>query len=263
MRRDLTTSSASHKDTGKTRLARASWRFGDVALPNAARLLAAMAFGALMLALAYQIPVTHTVDIGGYDSAYVQGFYDPERGDQQHQLALDGSDGSARWTGATSYLIFPQAGLPAQLTLRLRGWRASGPAPNVTLLLNGTILLGQFRTGAEWEDHTFQINSGLLKPNDVVIQIQSETARLSADDPREVGVLIDRATFHAGPTPITPYPAQLLYGALAAGLLYLLVTGTSRQADKQTRNGPNLLLVSLSPRLLVWIGSVLILSLGF
>src|SRR5690349_17410981 len=110
MGRDLTTSSASHQDPEKTQ--RASWQLGDAILPNAARLLAAMALGALLLALIYQIPVTHTVDIGGYDSAYVQGFFEPERGVGPDQPELAGSDGSARWTHATSYLLFPQAGLP-------------------------------------------------------------------------------------------------------------------------------------------------------
>ena len=178
MGRDLTTSSASHQDSEKTRLSRAFWHLGDATLPNAARLLAAMALAALLLALVYQIPVTHTVDIGGYDSAYVQGFYDPERATGPDHPELAGSDGSARWTRATSYLLFPQAGLPAQLTLRLRGWRSAGPAPNVQVLLNGTAVMDQFRAGAGWEDHTFLINGGLLKPNDVVIEIRSETARI-------------------------------------------------------------------------------------
>ena len=65
MGRDLTTSSASHQDPENTRLSRASWRLGDATLPSAARLLAAMALGALVLALVYQIPVTHIIDIGG------------------------------------------------------------------------------------------------------------------------------------------------------------------------------------------------------
>jgi 4-amino-4-deoxy-L-arabinose transferase-like glycosyltransferase len=229
MGRDLTTSSASHQDSEKTQLQRASWHLGAATLPSAARLLAAIALGALLLALVYQIPVTHSIDIGGYDAAYVQGFFEPERGTEPDRPELTGSDGSARWTRATSYMLFPQAGLPAQLTLRLRGWRPSGQAPNVQVLLNGTILLDQFRASAEWEDHTFQINGGLLKPNDVVIEIRSETAQIGANDPREVGVLIDRATFHSGPAPIVPYPPQLLYGALAAGMLWLLTRHNERR----------------------------------
>ncbi|MDQ2997474.1 MAG: glycosyltransferase family 39 protein, partial [Chloroflexota bacterium] len=141
-------------------------------------------------------------------------------------------DGSARWTHATSYLLFPQAGLPAQLTLRLRGWRATGAAPNIQVLLNGTTVLDQFRAGADWEDHSFQLNGGLLKPNDVVVEIRSETTHISVGDPREVGVLIDRATFHSGPAPIIPYPPQLLYGALAAGMLWLLTRHVEERRTK-------------------------------
>jgi 4-amino-4-deoxy-L-arabinose transferase-like glycosyltransferase len=270
MGRDLTTSSTSHQDPEKTQRSRASWRLGDATLPNAARLLAVMALGALLLALVYQIPVTHTVDIGGYDSAYVQGFFDPERAAGLDHPALNGSDGSARWTRATSYLLFPQAGLPAQLTLRLRGWRLAGPMPNVQVLLNGTTVLDQFRAGAEWEDHTFQINGGLLKPSDVVIEIRSETAQIGANDPREVGVLIDHATFHSGPAPIIPYPPQLLYGALAAGMVYILVMAnreprtTQRVPDREPTKQSNVERWSLQDRpWLLWFISVLVLGSGF
>jgi 4-amino-4-deoxy-L-arabinose transferase-like glycosyltransferase len=236
MGRDLTTSAAIHQDSENTQLPRASGRPGAATLPNAARLLAAMALGALLLALVYQIPTTHTVDIGGYDSAYVQGFFDPERDAGTNHAELLGSDGSARWTRATSYLLFPQAGLPAQLTLRMRGWRPTGALPSVQVLLNGTTVLDQFRAGADWEERTFQISGGLLKPNDVVIEIRSATAHIGADDPREVGVLIDRAIFHSGPAPIIPYPPQLLYGALAAGMLYILLGKNTEHRTENTRS---------------------------
>ncbi|MBK9712965.1 MAG: glycosyltransferase family 39 protein [Kouleothrix sp.] len=241
--------------------------FSRRALPYLAGLLAAAALGALLLALVYQIPVTHTVNIGGYDSAYVQGFYDPERGDPSgDRPELAGSDGSARWTRASSYLLFPQAGLPAEVTLRLRGWRLSGAAPRVTVLLNGGHVLGQIQAGPDWQDYRFTIDGGLLKPNDVVIEIRSETARIDAGDPRALGVLLDRATYHAGPAPIVPYPPQLAYGALAAGLLYLLLVRpkeTRRRADKETRRQEFLLLVSRSPGLLVWLSGLLLLAIAF
>ncbi|HEX9372540.1 MAG TPA: glycosyltransferase family 39 protein, partial [Roseiflexaceae bacterium] len=101
--------------------------------------------------------------------------------------------------------------------------RAGGRPPQVVVLLNGARELGRFQAGADWQDYSFAIDGGLLKPNDVVIEIRSETARHSADDPRQVGVLLDRATYRVGPAPIVPYPAQLLYGALAAGMLYVLL----------------------------------------
>jgi len=252
MRRDSTSYSASQPNTPTS----------DALLPQAlgsravrfrflARLLAAMALGALLLALAYQIPVTHTVDIGGYDAAYVQGFYDPERAlPGQARPDLEGSDGSARWTRGQSFLLFPQAGLPAQVTLRLRGWRPAGAPPNVAVLLNGTRELGRFQAAPGWHDYSFTIDGGLLKPNDVVIEIRSDTAQLEAGDPRAVGVLVDRATYHAGPAPIVPYPPQLLYGALAAGALYLLLTSlakTKRQADKQSARQGHIVPIFLSP----------------
>jgi 4-amino-4-deoxy-L-arabinose transferase-like glycosyltransferase len=202
-------------------------------LRSTAQMLAALALGALAIALAYQIPVAHTVDIGGYDAAYVQGFYDPERSASPGARPyLDGSDGSARWSQGVSYLVFPQAGLPAQITLRLRGWRASGPAPEVTVLLNGYDELGRFRAGSGWEEHTFAIAGGLSKPNDVVVELRSETASPGNDDPRRVGVLLDSATYRVGPPPITPYPAQVLYGALAPGMLYLVL----RNKGQGTKN---------------------------
>src|SRR6266511_4440422 len=109
MRRDSTTYAGGHQDTNNTESDSArALGLGQAPLIGAAKLLAAMALGALLLALAYQIPVTHTVDIGGYDAAYVQGFYDPERalpGQQRPELA--GSDGGARWTRERSFLVFP------------------------------------------------------------------------------------------------------------------------------------------------------------
>jgi len=234
MRRDSTTYSAKQPNTPTPEsLSPQAIRLRGVPIRTAVRLLAAMALGALLLALAHQIPVTHSVDIGGYDSAYVQGFYDPERalpGQQRPELA--GSDGGARWTRERSFLVFPQAGLPAQITLRLRGWRLIGAPPQVTVLLNGTRELGRFTASSDWHDYTFTIDSGLLKPNDVVIEIRSDTTQLAPGDPRSVGVLLDRATYRVGPAPIVPYPSQLLYGALAAGMLWLLF----QNREQRTKN---------------------------
>jgi 4-amino-4-deoxy-L-arabinose transferase-like glycosyltransferase len=232
MRSDLTTDSPSRQhagQAGKSGRSPVAWRRGGLSFMAIVRLLGAMALGALLLALVYQIPTVHDVDIGGYDAAYVQGFYDPE-------------PTAARWTRDVSYLIFPQAGLPSQVTLRLRGRPASSPA-EVTVLLhtgletNGVRELGRIRPGAAWEDHTFTIDRGLLKPNDVVIELRTNTAPLNADDPRAVGVLLDRAIYRTSALPIVPYPAQLLYGALASGMLYLLVRRTANDERRTTTMG--------------------------
>jgi hypothetical protein len=224
MNGDLTAEPNTRHDTGTARAGspEGSWRSSRLAAALA-RLLGAAALGALLFALAAQLPVTHAVDVGGYDAAYVQGFHDPERTDQPGERPyLAGSSGAARWSRAVSYLLFPQAGQPAEVTLRLRGWRADGPAPEVRVLLNGATELGRFRAAPEWEERTFAITGELLKPSDVVLEIRSETATLGGDR-RAVGVLLDGATYRAGPPPILPYPAQLAYGAFTGAMLYALL----------------------------------------
>jgi 4-amino-4-deoxy-L-arabinose transferase-like glycosyltransferase len=234
MRSDLTTDSPSRQPTEQARKSERSpvaWRRGGLSFMAIVRLLGAMALGALLVALVYQIPAVHDVDIGGYDAAYAQGFYDPE-------------PTGARWTRDVSYLLFPQAGLPAQATLRLHG-RTDGPPTEVAVLLhtglasetNGVRELGRIRPGTAWEDHTFTIDSGLLKPNDVVIELRTNTAPLTAEDPRAVGVLLDRAIYRTNALPIVPYPAQLLYGALASGMLYLLVRRTTNDERRTATIG--------------------------
>jgi 4-amino-4-deoxy-L-arabinose transferase-like glycosyltransferase len=182
--------------------------------------------GMLLIALLSQIPATHAVNIGGYDTAYVQGFYDPQyitaRGGGRYYL--DGSDGSARWSRAVSYLLFPQAGLPGSVTLRLRGWRDEGPPPQVEVWLNGRTRLDTFTASQDWQEYTFALRGGLLKASDVVLELRSETAPLP-NDGREVGVLLDKVRYHVAPGAsilIIPYPTQLLYGGIIGGLLWLL-----------------------------------------
>jgi 4-amino-4-deoxy-L-arabinose transferase-like glycosyltransferase len=192
----------------------------------ALRLAGFCLLGVLLVALLSQIPVTHTVNIGGYDSAYVQGFYDPQyitaRGGGRYYL--DGSDGSARWSRNVSYLLFPQAGLPGSVTLRLRGWRERGPPPQVEVWLNGRTRLDTFTASQDWQTYTFPIRGDLLKASDVVLELRSETAPLP-NDGRQVGVLLDEARYRVTPGAsglIWPYPTQLLYGGLIGGLLWLL-----------------------------------------
>src|SRR5262249_31673675 len=134
----------------------------------------------------------------------------------------------------------------------------------------------------DWEERTFAIDGGLLKPNDVVVEIRSTTAPLGDGDPRRVGVLLDRVTYRSGPAPVTPYPAQLLYGALAAGMSYILLMSdgkTRRQGDtrderretrderretrderRETRDERR---ETLAPGLLVWSAAMLAVSVGF
>ncbi|MGQ9926734.1 MAG: hypothetical protein ACUVS4_07665 [Chloroflexaceae bacterium] len=181
------------------------------------------ALGALLIVLLSQIPATHVVNVGGFDAAYTQGFFDAERpGDPGGPRPyLDGAGGGARWSGASATLIFPQAGLPGEVSLRLYGWRESGPPPQVTLLLNGVTELERFQASGAWEERRVPIRGGWRKATDFFIEIRADTTRLA--DGRETGVLVDRAVYRVGPGLIVPYPAQVAYAAAVGALLWLLL----------------------------------------
>lgn len=251
MRRDSTIYAAPPAEPSPPQAAQAPRR-GRRLAGTLARALAAGGLVTLLMLLVYQLPVTHVVDVGGYDAAYTQGFYDPVRaGAATTPAALEGSDGSARWTRDSSFLVFPQAGLPAQITLRLRA--PAGAPREVVVLLNGAQELGRVVAGPSWQAATFSIDGGLLKPNDVVIELRTATAPLGGGDDRLVGVLLDRATYQVGPAPIVPYPPQLLYAALAAAMLWLLVAPLGMPPPaRQVARSQAPWRAALSPALLAW-----------
>jgi 4-amino-4-deoxy-L-arabinose transferase-like glycosyltransferase len=155
----------------------------------------------------------------------VRGFYDPERLDlPQARAYLHGSDGSARWTRAESYLLLPQAGLPAEVTIRLRGWRADGALPDFAILVDSHEMYTGATTG-EWQEVRIPLRRVSLKPEDVLITVRSGVAPVSAGDPRLAGVLVDTVVYRTAQPPLQPYPAQMAWGALAGGLLFLALTG--------------------------------------
>ena len=195
------------------------------ALMWAVRAIAASLAGMALVTILCQIPVSHHIDVGRFDAAYVRGFYDPERLDlPQARAYLHGSDGSARWTRAESYLLFPQAGLPAEVTIRLRGWRADEALPDFAILVDGREVYTGATTG-EWQEVRIPLRRVSLKPEDVLVTVRSGVAPVSAGDPRLVGVLVDTVVYRTAQPPLQPYPAQLAWGALAGGLLFLALTG--------------------------------------
>jgi hypothetical protein len=201
-------------------------------------LLAALA-GLLLITLLSQIPARHLVDVGGYDAAYVQGFYDVERADDPGDPAeyLTGSDGTARWTRPTgSVLLFPQAGLPGAVSLRLRAWQPDQPPPRVTVLLNGDTLLTEFQADGGWQQFEVPVRTGLFKASDFFIEIRTAPS-LILPDGREVGVLLDRADYRLDGPFVTPYPAQLLYGALIGAMLGLLLRRTTKDEGRMPGTG--------------------------
>ncbi len=195
------------------------------ALTWAVRAIAASLAGMALMTILCQIPVTHHIDVGRFDAAYVRGFYDPERLHlPQARAYLHGSDGSARWTRAESYLLLPQAGLPAEVTIRLRGWRADGALPDIAILVDGHEVYAGATTG-EWQEVRIPLRRVSLKPEDVLVTVRSGVAPVSAGDPRLAGVLVDTVVYRTAQPPLQPYPAQMAWGALAGGLLFLALAG--------------------------------------
>ncbi len=218
--------------------------------------LAMVFLGALLIMLLYQLPARHMVNIGAYDAAYVQGFFDPETDDFANAPAyLAGSDGSVRWSRDRSFLLFPQSGLPAHITLRLRGWRDTAPPPHVTLLLNGQTVCASFQTSGAWQSYTCELAGGFAKATDIFLEVRSDTTTLSGDD-RQIGVLLDAVDYRVMPGPggvILPYPAQVVYGGLITGLFWLLIQPYARQRKPWITGlmlGAGLLLLAV---LFVWL----------
>jgi hypothetical protein len=176
----------------------------------------------LLVVLLSQIPVTHHIDIGADDSAYVQGFVVVDERTPERAAALAGSDGTARWSGSQSAMLFPQAGLPAELTIRLRGWRSTETPPQLTFLLNGERVLQQVATNGAWEEHQLRIDAGVLKASDFFLALRSDPPLLLPDG-QPVGVLVDRVTYRVAGFPVLPYPTQLFYAAAVGGLAFGLL----------------------------------------
>ncbi len=184
---------------------------------QALRALLWAGLGALLIAALYQLPARHAVDVGGRDAAYVQGFHDPEPAGSPE---LAGSEGGARWARPGAALLFPQAGLPGQVTLRLRG--PAGAAPfELLVMLNGASEVARAQVGPEWQTLTAPISGGMLKATDFYLELRAPATTLP--DGREASVLVDQALYTVGPGLITPYPSQLLYGALVGALLWALL----------------------------------------
>ncbi len=221
----------------------------------AINVIAASLAGMLLVMVLSQFPVVHYVDVGRYDAGYVRGFHDPERLDlPQARDYLIGSDGSARWTRAESYLLFPQAGLPARVMIRLRGWRSDGQPPRLSVLVDGREASIGVTTG-EWQEIEVVLEHASLKPEDVLITLRTDAAPISAGDPRLAGVLVDAATYRTAGWPLQPYPAQLAWGALAGALLALTLADT-RWSERK------LWLRFFTPRR-AWIAGMLLIGLAY
>ena len=155
------------------------------------------------------IPTRHHIDVGGYDSAYVQGFFD-----QQLIPPEFTQSGNARWSGNATAIIIPQLGIPTQFAITV-----IAPTPKqLTLRANNATTISSTAVTTQWQTITGTINGGQSKPFSLFITFDTPTAPWQKGDLRQVGVLVDSVDVWT-PWFALPYPAQIVW----VGLLSLLL----------------------------------------
>ncbi len=211
--------------------------------------------------LIHAVPARHVVDIGGYDSAYLQGFFE-----QQASPDSFGSADRVRWSGADAALRLPLIGMPSTLSIRV----ASPITKTLTLQTTDAATTHTFNTPYAWNDVTVQMPIALTKWTDTPVVFGTSVAPWQKGDLRDVGVLVDTLTYHSAWFAL-PYPsiavltmvvailfAQLVpmlwagrYGriAVAAGVPNLMVLGCIRYPFHQ---------VLVWPTVLVWATGLLV-----
>lgn len=165
--------------------------------------LSGILFGLICL-----IPVSHTIDVGGYDSAYVQGFFDQEPIPSQFA-----TDGMARWSGADAAVILPQFATPMHVRMRV-----VAPHPQtVTITANGGNPVLQQWVDTSWHELSFEVPGGEFKPFTLYVALQSDIKPWQTGDPRQVGILVDSITITTLP-PNLPYPWPIAWVILCSML---------------------------------------------
>jgi hypothetical protein len=130
-----------------------------------------------------KVPPLPEVDIGRFDDFQVSGFYDKEGGEERRY----------RWTGTCGSVYLPGARGKSWLSITTAAQHRPNPAP-VTVSLSG-IVLGRLVAGAEWRTYTFALPSTL--PDPLVLRLDVPAWRPinvlpGSDDPRDLGVMVDR-----------------------------------------------------------------------
>lgn len=177
----------------------------------------------LLWVLAWQVKTPYALDVGGItDDAFVQHFNakEPDPLKQLHPPF------TYRWSQAASHLTWPGLGnVPLTLTLRLAGPPFPDlPPPVVTATVRGQSF--PLALTRDLQDYSLGVGRGTpLWDGDLVVTLQAPPFQ-APGDPRELGVLVDRATVTpAGPGPrpgVVPPVADLARWALAVALAWLL-----------------------------------------
>jgi hypothetical protein len=177
----------------------------------------ALVGGLVLVALAYQSPRSVLVDIGGnLDNLHTVGFHAPETS----------GEANFRWSTGQSELVFQGIGkplAPLHVTLQLSSGRGEDAAPiAVQATVNGRPVEPLQVVGRS-APYVIAVDPAWIDASgDVRIGLSSPTFQ-SGNDKRVLGFLADfaRADLPVGAT--LPSLTQLLYVAISAGLLYLLM----------------------------------------
>ncbi len=190
----------------------------DTVVATGLRLVCWFLAGCILIVLGYQVPVRYSVHVGSNDGGYVQGFNDAQN--RWGTITDKSSPTPFRWTKAESFVLFPQVGLPADVAIHWRG-PATKPPSQLHVLLNGTSELGNLPTTGNWATSTFHLTGGSTKPDDLFIELRSDTPAHVNDVVR--GVQVDWAELRTTSWPILPVPGQVLQGGLAVALAAVAV----------------------------------------
>jgi 4-amino-4-deoxy-L-arabinose transferase-like glycosyltransferase len=135
----------------------------------------------------------NTLAIGEFDWGYTYGFQTYEKDAQTGKLY--------RWTSGRgdsgqelTRLKFPNAGTqhPAEVNLRLRGFRPDSLTPPLVEVYVGGQLLGKVQTSRNWETYTLKLPSNLS--GDIIIGLGADTFVPGSNSRRELGVMVESAT---------------------------------------------------------------------
>ncbi len=157
-------------------------------------------------------PWRTTIELGElYDRPFVQGFHRKEYNSQQQV--------SFRWSHATATLTIPGSSQQTSVQVRLH---PGTPAQSLT------ITSGTHTTRTTLHDGWQNLSLPLVPATpggDATLTIQTSTHR-PADDPRDLGIVVDYATVQGRGTPAW---GQAVYGGLSIGLVALLTQWATRR----------------------------------
>jgi hypothetical protein len=181
----------------------------------------ALAGGLLLWTLAYQVPYTHRLDLGGnlqtgrrYDDApFLDNFNDPEPSPIPEQATL-----LYRWSRADSMIVFPGIGGGRWLA-RVRASTGSRPEPVVSQWDDGA---RRYTIAANKAQRDYEIVVEADSAGDLTLHVATPPLT-PAGDPRILGLVMSRLVVEPVGGARVPAARQLALLALALALIYVLL----------------------------------------